>query len=117
MSEVWNRIGWAAVGGAIGLMLGWWSPQLLRHHHSRAWITKAVALAPTTAVLFSVLAWRTEPGASLLLASTLAAVGVPLAAIDLLEQRLPTALVWSGRVPALLVIAAELARHHTADEQ
>jgi leader peptidase (prepilin peptidase) / N-methyltransferase len=47
----------------------------------------------TTAVLFGLLAWRFGPQLELLAYSFLAAVAVPLSAIDALEMRLPRQLV------------------------
>ncbi|MGW5053948.1 prepilin peptidase [Actinokineospora sp. NPDC004072] len=52
-----------------------------------------MALAASTALGFAGMAWRFDLGVDLIVYSYLAAVAVPLAAIDLAEQRLPNTLV------------------------
>jgi leader peptidase (prepilin peptidase)/N-methyltransferase len=64
-----------------------------------------VTLASVTACLFELLAWRVGVRPELPAYSALAAVGVPLAAIDVLEQRLPAKLL----MPAYPIVAALLA--------
>jgi hypothetical protein len=56
-------------------------------------LIEAVTLASVTACLFGLLAWRVGVRPELLAYSALAAVGVPLAVIDVLEQRLSTKLL------------------------
>ena len=58
-----------------------------------------------TAILFGVLAWRFGPHFDLMPYSALAAVGVALAVIDVIEQRLPSPLVYAG----LAIVGALLA--------
>ncbi len=58
-----------------------------------------------TAILFAILAWRFGPHFNLLPYSGLAAIGVALAVIDVIEQRLPSPLVYTG----LVVVGALLA--------
>jgi leader peptidase (prepilin peptidase) / N-methyltransferase len=64
-----------------------------------------MTLASMTACLFGLLAWRVGVRPELLAYSALAAVGVPLAAIDVLERRLPAKLL----MPAFPIVAALLA--------
>lgn len=61
-----------------------------------------------TLILFGFLAWRLGPQFELLPYSVFAAVGVLLGLIDLVELRLPSALVYVGiaAVGALLAVAA-----------
>jgi hypothetical protein len=64
-----------------------------------------VTLASITACLFGLLAWRVGVRPELLAYSALAAVCVPLATIDVLEQRLPAKLL----MPTYPIVAALLA--------
>jgi len=75
-----------------------------------------VTLASVTACLFGLLAWRVGVRPELLGYSALAAVAVPLAAIDLLEQRLPAKLLMPAYpiVIALLALAAITEHNGTA---
>jgi leader peptidase (prepilin peptidase)/N-methyltransferase len=72
-----------------------------------------VTLASITACLFELLAWRVGVRPELLAYSALAAVCVPLAAIDVLERRLPAKLLMPAYpiVVALLALAA-IAKHN-----
>jgi leader peptidase (prepilin peptidase)/N-methyltransferase len=70
-----------------------------------------VTLASVTACLFGLLAWRVGVRPELLAYSALAAVGVPLAAIDVLEQRLPAKLL----MPVYPIVAALFALAAIAD--
>jgi leader peptidase (prepilin peptidase)/N-methyltransferase len=74
-----------------------------------------VTLASITACLFGLLAWCVGVRPELLAYSALAAVGVPLAAIDVLEQRLPAKLLMPAYpiVAALLALAAILEHNAT----
>ncbi|MDX8036906.1 prepilin peptidase [Lentzea sp. BCCO 10_0856] len=65
-----------------------------------------------TAVAFSALAWRIGAVPDLFAYSWLAAVGVPLAAIDWNSRTLPTQLIWPGGIvlAALFGMAALLNR-------
>lgn len=58
--------------------------------------------ATLTGLLFAVLAWRLDSAIALLSYSYLAAVLVPLAIVDLAEQRLPSVVV----LPSYLVLGA-----------
>jgi leader peptidase (prepilin peptidase)/N-methyltransferase len=89
---VWTILGWAItglalnpvvqrVGGPQGL------PQLAKA--GRVAITTALA----TSTLFGLLAWRFGAGLELVAFSALALFGVRLALVDLVELRLPTALI------------------------
>jgi leader peptidase (prepilin peptidase)/N-methyltransferase len=75
-----------------------------------------VTLASITACLFGLLAWRVNARPELLAYSALAAVGVPLAAIDALDQRLPSKLLMTAYpiVATLLVLAAITEHNGTA---
>jgi leader peptidase (prepilin peptidase)/N-methyltransferase len=65
----------------------------------------AMTFASITAGLLGLLAWCVNVRPELLAYSALAAVSVPLAAIDVLEQRLPAKLL----MPAYPIVAAPLA--------
>lgn len=84
-------ISWTALGMLTGGALGLLTRELLqtRRLNRRNW-TRAAAL---TGLLFAALAWRLDWSLALLAYSYLAAVLVPLAMVDLAEQRLPSLVV------------------------
>lgn len=93
----------------VGTVLTIWTRRLLTS--SRSGLSVADWIAPLlTAILFGILAWRLGPHFDLLPYSGLAAVGVPLAVIDVIEQRLPSPLVYSGLtvVAGLFAMSAAL---------
>ncbi len=96
---------WTALGALIGSALRRPVRALLPAPRQAHPLIAAVTLASGTACLFGLLAWRVGVRPELLAYSTLAAVGVPLAAIDILEQRLPAELL----MPAYHIVAALLA--------
>lgn len=115
MSPWWAVPLWAVLGALIGVALRRPARALLalpRQGHS---LIATVTLASGTAVLFGLLAWHIGVRPELLAYSALAAVCVPLTAIDLLEQRLPARLLLPAYpiLTALLGIAA-LAEHDSA---
>ncbi|MEV6602782.1 prepilin peptidase [Kutzneria sp. NPDC051319] len=83
---------WAMVGAGVGAIVSFGTRRLLSHQSSSV-LTSSWTGALLTAFLFGTLAWGLGSRFDLLPASYLAAVGVPLAVIDILEQRLPTKLV------------------------
>jgi leader peptidase (prepilin peptidase) / N-methyltransferase len=93
---------WAALGALIGTALRQPARALLPVPRQAHPLIAAVTLASVTACLFGLLAWRVGVRPELLAYSALAAVGVPLAAIDVLEQRLPAKLL----MPAYPIVAA-----------
>lgn len=105
MSLSWAVPFWAALGALIGTALRRPSRALLPGPRQAHPLIAAVTLASITACLFGLLAWRVGVRPELLAYSALAAVGVPLAAIDVLEQRLPAKLL----MPAYPIVAALLA--------
>ncbi|MBB5157471.1 prepilin peptidase [Saccharopolyspora phatthalungensis] len=68
-------------------------------------LVATTVFVPAMAVLFGLLAWRLGLHVELLAYSALAAVCVPLAAIDLVEQRMPTKLLLPA-YPALALLFA-----------
>ncbi|MEC3974919.1 prepilin peptidase [Amycolatopsis sp. H20-H5] len=100
---------WAGVGLLVGAALTAISFSLLTTARPDLRAVRAGATL-LTALAFGVLAWRFDHQFDLLPYSVLAAVGVTLGWIDLIEQRLPTVLVYSGvaLVGALLVTSAIL---------
>lgn len=105
LSPGWVTPLWAALGALIGTALCRPARALLPAPRQAHPLIAAVALASMTACLFGLLAWRVNVRPELLAYSALAAVGVPLAAIDILEQRLPGKLL----MPAYPIVAALLA--------
>jgi leader peptidase (prepilin peptidase)/N-methyltransferase len=95
---------WAGVGILVGTTLALCVERLLT---AAPPVSRAVrlAVALSTALTFGVLAWRFGHQFDLLPYSVLAALGVALGVIDVLEQRLPSVLIYSG----VAVIGALLA--------
>ncbi|MCP2304045.1 prepilin peptidase [Actinokineospora globicatena] len=93
---------WAALGTASGGALGAVTRRMLRTRAFgwRAWIISAVL----TGILFAALTSRMGQDHALLPFSYLAAVLVPLAAVDLAEQRLPSAVL----LPSYAILGASL---------
>jgi leader peptidase (prepilin peptidase)/N-methyltransferase len=109
----WAAPLWAALGALIGTALHRPARTLLPAPRQAHPLIAALTLASITACLFGLLAWRVNVRPELLAYSALAAVGVPLAAIDILDQRLPSKLLIPAYpiVAALLVLAA-IAEHN-----
>ncbi|WP_143231442.1 prepilin peptidase [Actinosynnema sp. ALI-1.44] len=100
---------WTGIGLLVGAAMALIWPRLLVTASSGS-LTARLAALPLTAVAFGGMAWRFGPQFDLLPCSVLAAVGVGLSLIDLLERRLPSALVYTGLVliGGLLVTSAVL---------
>ena len=101
----WGAPFWAALGAVIGTALCQPARALLPAPRQTHPLIAAVTLASITACLFGLLASRVGVRPELLAYSALAAVCVPLAAIDVLERRLPARLL----MPAYPIVAALLA--------
>jgi leader peptidase (prepilin peptidase) / N-methyltransferase len=116
MSFWWAVPFWAALGALVGTALRRPSRAFLPARRQAHPLIAAVTLASVTACLFGLLAWRVGVRPELLGYSALAAVAVPLAAIDVLEQRLPTKLLMPAYplVIALLALAAITEHNGTA---
>ena len=88
----------------VGAALTTWTRRLLTSPRSGLsaadWIPSLL-----TAILFGILAWRFGTHFDLLPYSALAGIGVALAVIDVIEQRLPSPLVCAG----LAIVGALLA--------
>jgi leader peptidase (prepilin peptidase)/N-methyltransferase len=94
---------WGAFGALVGAALSGLtraSLALSRRDHPLA---ATVTLCLATAVLFGLLAWRVGVRPELLPDRALAAVCVPLAMIDLVEQRMPARLLLPA-YPGLVVL-------------
>ena len=113
LSPWWAALLWAALGALIGTALCRPARALLAASRQAHPLIAATTLASITAGLFGLLAWRVNVRSELLAYSALAAIGVPLAAIDILEQRLPAKLLTPAYpiVAALLTLAA-IAEHN-----
>ncbi|MFD0204021.1 MULTISPECIES: prepilin peptidase [Saccharothrix] len=92
-------ISWTALGVLVGSALGLMTRKLLHYRRLSRW--SWTAAAALTGLLFTALAWRMDSSVTLLAYSYLAAVLVPLAMVDLAEQRLPGVVV----LPSYLVLA------------
>ncbi|KAA2253317.1 prepilin peptidase [Solihabitans fulvus] len=100
---------WTAAGIFVGVVLAAYLRRLLTS--APTGVLAAKCAAPLlTAFAFGVLAWRFGHQFDLLPYSVLAAFGVALGLVDLIEQRLPSVLIYSGTVlvGALLATSAIL---------
>jgi leader peptidase (prepilin peptidase) / N-methyltransferase len=100
---------WAGVGILVGLALVAFSRHLFTAPPPAARAMRLTAIL-LTALMFGALAWRFGYQFDVLAYSVLAALGVTLGVIDIVEQRLPSVLVFSGiaLVGALLATSAIL---------
>jgi leader peptidase (prepilin peptidase)/N-methyltransferase len=93
---------WAVLGSLVGAILTPLARALVlpsnRGHPLLTWPVSALM----TAMLFGLLAWRVGIQVDLAGYSTLAAVAVPLAAIDVVERRLPNVLL----LPSIPIVIA-----------
>lgn len=85
-------LGFAALGAAVGTVATPLTRRLLTHRDHQPLASTRV-LATATATMFGLLAWRIGLHPDLAADACLAAAGVLLAAIDLIEHRLPSVLV------------------------
>jgi leader peptidase (prepilin peptidase)/N-methyltransferase len=100
---------WTSVGALAGATLAAYTRRL--HKPNVSGLVAPRRTAPLlTALAFGVLAWRFGYQFDLLPYSVLAVIGVALGLIDLIEQRLPSVLIFSGvvLVGALLATSAIL---------
>jgi leader peptidase (prepilin peptidase)/N-methyltransferase len=113
---------WTVIGAAGGTVAGVGTRRLLQASNRPRYRLLAVPVSAGTSVCFGLLALRFD-GNELVAFSLLAAVGVAVSAVDLLEQRIPSRVVLPAYVglAGLLVIAAtqrangdDLARAFTA---
>jgi leader peptidase (prepilin peptidase)/N-methyltransferase len=100
---------WAGAGILVGVALAFCVRHLLTAAPPAAYATRLTA-ALLTALTFGALAWRFGHQFDLLPYSVLAALGVALGMTDVIEQRLPSVLVYPGvaLIGALLATSAIL---------
>jgi leader peptidase (prepilin peptidase) / N-methyltransferase len=101
---------WAGVGILVGAVLARYSQQLLTAAPHAGRVTRLTA-ALLTALAFGSLACRFGHQFDLLPYSVLAALGVPLGLIDLIEQRLPSVLVYTGLALVGMLLATSAVLH------
>lgn len=94
---------WTALGVLTGTSLGLLTRKLLQTTALSRW--RWAVAAVLTGLLFTALAWRLDWSVALWAYSYLAAVLVPLAVVDLAEQRLPGVVV----LPSYLVLGVAFA--------
>ena len=91
MTPLVFALGWAATGACAGMT----AHVVVRHRESglthRRW--RLLTWMAMTAGLFALLAWKISTDLAILAPSWLAAVGVPLTALDFRQRRLPNWLV------------------------
>ena len=92
MTELSIVLGFAALGAAVGAATTPLTRRLLTHRDHQP-LASAPVLATATAITFGLLTWRIGLRLDLAAYACLAAACVPLAAIDLIEHRLPSVLV------------------------
>lgn len=96
---------WALVGALVGAALRPLTHRLIAATSGDRSSAPSLVLEIATAGLFAALLWRFDYQSEVLAYSWLAAISVPLAAIDLTTQRLPTRLILPS-YPALIVLFA-----------
>ncbi len=103
---------WVVLGGLVGAVLAPVVSGLVVPSHRLHPLVAWPVLVLGTALLFGLLVWRVGIRVDLAGYSALAAVGVPLAAIDVVEQRLPHVLLLPSFpiVIALFTVAAVVQR-------
>jgi leader peptidase (prepilin peptidase) / N-methyltransferase len=94
---------WGLLGAFVGAALSRLTQASLAFPSEDHPLTTAVTVSSATAVLFGLLAWRVGVRPELLADSALAAVCVPLAVIDLVENRMPARLLVPA-YPSLAVL-------------
>lgn len=104
---------WAGTGIFVGAVVAIGTRRLLASV-SRGVLTARPTAALLTAILFGILAWRFGDHFDLLPYSVLAAVGVALGLIDIIEQRLPSALVFPGLAVVGALFATSAILHSSA---
>lgn len=112
MGNVQAVVGLSAVGGALGAVLSRPARRLARD--PRPSVLRPGFLAMATAALFAVAIWRVPDPVAVAVAAAVALAGVPLAALDLAERRLPTPLVGLLAAAVLVVILIDALRHGDA---
>lgn len=98
---------WATTGLLIGTALGIFYWRLLPSTPAGPQAA-SLAAPPLTALAFAALAWRFGPQFELLPYSVLATLGVALGTVDLIEQRLPSLLIYPG-IALLTILMATMA--------
>lgn len=100
--------GWGLAGLIIGLGMRMLVQRVVALPTVTHRVAPPAAMELATAVMFSSLAWRIGAMPELFAYSWLAAIGVPLAAVDWRTHQLPTRLIWPGGLVliALLVVSA-----------
>jgi hypothetical protein len=94
---------WGVLGALVGAALARLTQASLAFPSEDHPLITAATVSSATAVLFGLLAWRVGVRPELLADSALAAVCVPLAVIDLVENRIPARLLLPA-YPSLAVL-------------
>ncbi|MGH3833516.1 MAG: prepilin peptidase, partial [Pseudonocardiaceae bacterium] len=94
---------WGVLGALVGAPLSRLTHASLTVPRRDHPLATTAAVSSATAILFGLLAWRVNLHPELLTDSALAAVCVPLAVIDLLENRMPARLLLPA-YPSLAVL-------------
>ena len=101
---------WMAAGILVGAALAFFYRRLLTSAPFGLLAARLTA-PPLTALAFGSLAWRFGHQFDLLSYSVLAALGVALGLIDLIEQRLPSVLIYSGAALIGILLATSTILH------
>lgn len=95
----------AAAGALLGAAMHWPARRLARHPH--AVILRPSVFAVSTAALFAAAVWRVPDLVTVALVAAVVIAGVPLAALDLAERRLPTPLIGLLYAAVLAVVIVD----------
>jgi leader peptidase (prepilin peptidase) / N-methyltransferase len=108
---LWIVLSGAAIGAVIGTAFAPVTQRLLINSDPHP-IVSMPMLASTTAIVFGLLAWRVGAHLDVVAYGCLTAVGVPLAAVDLVEYRLPRPLLSALYVILVGLFGLEAALEH-----
>jgi leader peptidase (prepilin peptidase)/N-methyltransferase len=107
--------GWSALGAALGFATRQAAAQSARRDIDSRHVAPPLVLEGVTAAIFAVLSWRISSVPVLMAYSSLAAVSVGLAALDIAVRWLPNSLVAIAYVVTAGFLIAATVTSHNAD--
>jgi leader peptidase (prepilin peptidase)/N-methyltransferase len=108
-TEPADLVVWTCLGFVVGAAVASHSRRLMTSHPPRPLLLRASTVG-VTATLFALVVSRTTSMIELLAHSVFAVVGVQLATIDIVDLRLPRALIWPTMTALLVLLVTSAAR-------
>jgi leader peptidase (prepilin peptidase)/N-methyltransferase len=105
MTPLWLVLGVGFVGGLVGLAAGLLSRNVLSNPRQLPFAVRG-AMAASTAILFGLVTWLFGASWELPAFCVFAAVAVVLGAVDLVERRLPNAVLYPGLIVMVVLLAS-----------